>query len=31
VRNAHGHWQELTRGAVVHQRWPELPLRHPPA
>ena len=25
VRNAHGHWQELTRGAVVHQRWPEMP------
>jgi hypothetical protein len=31
VRNANGQWQEVTRGAVVHKRWPEMPLRHPPA
>ncbi len=26
TRNAHGQWQEVTRGAVVHDRWPEMPL-----
>ena len=31
VRNFSGQWQEVTRGAVVHQRWPEMPLRHLPA
>jgi uncharacterized protein len=31
VRNANGQWQEVTRGAVVHKRWPEMPLKHPPA
>lgn len=31
VRNSTGQWQEVTRGAVVHKRWPEMPLMHPPA
>ena len=28
VRNANGQWQEVTRGAVVHHRWPEIPNLH---
>ncbi len=27
VRDEDGGWREVTRGAVVHARWPEVPLR----